>query len=386
MTLRSYAEWAIGTLLIVAVLAIVLGQLLGQPILLGFVSTGSMAPTMDAGDGFVAVPSPLAGDVEEGDVVVFQAEELHGGGLTTHRVVDETEEGYVTKGDANPFTDQDGDEPPVREEQIVAHALQVGGTVVTIPHLGTAVMTVQSAAHGLQQSVATALGAGEGLDRSQLGAAFVGLGVFFIAVALLTGSRGARDLARSVSRPDVVSVQVLAGVILVVLVLAATAAMVVPSGTTEYGIVSTEQPNDDPLVIEAAGSSTVEYPVTNGGILPVVVFLEPGDGAVAEPDRLRVGAGGEAASSVTLNAPESEGQYDRYVTQRRYLLLLPPALIAALHGVHPTLALLAVDAVVVGVGLSIAVALFGTGDLRLRSGANHVSLSVRLRRKLRKWL
>ncbi len=386
MTLRSYAEWTIGTLVVVAVLAIVLGQLLGQPILLGFVSTGSMAPTMDAGDGFVAVPSPLAGDVEEGDVVVFQAEELHGGGLTTHRVVDETEEGYVTKGDANPFTDQDGDEPPVTDDQIVAHALQVGGTVVTIPHLGTAVMAVQSAGHGLQQSVATALGAGEGLDRSQLGAAFVGLGVFFIGLALLTGSRGARDLARSVSRPDVVSVQVLAGVILVVLVLAATAAMVVPSGTTEYGIVSADQPNDDPLVIEAGGSSTVEYPVTNGGVVPVVVFLEPGDGADAEPDRIRVGAGDEASSSVTLTAPESEGQYDRYVIQRRYLLLLPPGLIAALHAIHPTLALLAIDAVVGGVGLSIAVALFGTGDLRLRSGANHVSLSVRLRRKLRKWL
>jgi len=78
-------------------LALVVGpdrrQLLGQPILLGYVATGSMEPTMDAGDGFVSVPSAVTGDVEEGDVVVYQARELHDGGLTTHRVVGETEEG-----------------------------------------------------------------------------------------------------------------------------------------------------------------------------------------------------------------------------------------------------------------------------------------------------
>ena len=57
MTLRSYVEWALGLFLVIIVLALLLGQLLGQPILLGFVSTGSMEPTMNAGDGFVAVPS-----------------------------------------------------------------------------------------------------------------------------------------------------------------------------------------------------------------------------------------------------------------------------------------------------------------------------------------
>ncbi|GAA0667050.1 signal peptidase I [Natronoarchaeum mannanilyticum] len=388
MRLGSYAKGAAATALLVVVAALVVGQLLGQPILLGYVATDSMEPTMDAGDGFIAIPSPLAGDVSEGDVVVFEAEQLHGGGLTTHRVVGETDRGYVTKGDANPFTDQDGGEPPVSDQQIVAEALQINGEVVVIPHLGTAVMGIQSGVSSAQSTAASAVGVGGGLDSSQVGGLLVALGLVLLGVAALSGARGGavRDFARSADRPGVVAVWSVAGTVAILIVLFATAAMVVPSGTTEYGIVSAEQPADDPLVIEAGGSSTVEYPVTNGGVVPVVVFLETGDGAVAEPDRLRVGAGGEAASSVTLNAPESEGQYDRYVTQRRYLLLLPPGLIAALHAIHPTLALLAVDAVVVGVGLSIAVALFGTGDLRLRSGADHVSLSVRLRRKLRKWL
>jgi len=387
MRVGSYAKGAAGTVLLVAVAALVVGQLLGQPILLGYVATDSMEPTMDAGDGFVAIPSPLAGDVSEGDVVVFEAEQLHGGGLTTHRVVGETDRGYVTRGDANPFTDQDGGEPPVSDQQVVAEALQINGEVVVIPNLGTAVMGLQSGVSGAQSTLASAVGVGGGLGGSQVGGLLVALGLVFLGAAAVSGARGGvRDLRRSTDRPSVVAAWSVAGTVVLLLVLFATAAMVVPSGTTQYGIVSAEQPNDDPLVIESGGSSTVEYPVTNGGVLPVVVFLETGDGAVAEPDRLRVGAGGEVASGITLNAPASEGQYDRSVTQRRYLLLLPPGLIAALHAIHPTLALLAVDAVVVGVGLSIAVALFGTGDLRLRAGASHVSLLVRLRRKLRKWL
>ncbi|MFC6975369.1 signal peptidase I [Halomicroarcula sp. GCM10025709] len=107
--------------------SMVVGQLLGQPVLLGYVTTGSMQPTLDPGDGFVAIPAALAGPVDEGDVVTFRAEEIQGGGLTTHRVVDRTDRGYVTRGDNNPFTDQDGGEPPVTDAQIVAVVWQPGG-------------------------------------------------------------------------------------------------------------------------------------------------------------------------------------------------------------------------------------------------------------------
>jgi len=51
---------------VVVVLSLVAGQLLGQPILLSFVETGSMQPTLDPGDGFVAVPASLAGPVGVG--------------------------------------------------------------------------------------------------------------------------------------------------------------------------------------------------------------------------------------------------------------------------------------------------------------------------------
>ena len=92
MDLRSSLGTVTTVLLIGFVAAMLIGQQLGQPIVLGFVLTGSMnaqPAEMSPGDGFIAVPPAIAGDVGEGDVVTFEAQQLQGGGLTTHRVVGE---------------------------------------------------------------------------------------------------------------------------------------------------------------------------------------------------------------------------------------------------------------------------------------------------------
>jgi len=57
MTTASLLKRGLGFGLALVVVLLIVGQLLGQPILLGYVATGSMEPTMDAGDGFVSVPA-----------------------------------------------------------------------------------------------------------------------------------------------------------------------------------------------------------------------------------------------------------------------------------------------------------------------------------------
>ena len=128
MTPRRMLSLGVEIIAIILIASLIAGQVLGYPVLVGFVETGSMAPTLNPGDGFIAVPTAVAGEISENDVVVFRAQQIQGGGLTTHRIVDEAERGYITRGDANPFTDQDGDEPPVREEQIVAKLFQPAGS------------------------------------------------------------------------------------------------------------------------------------------------------------------------------------------------------------------------------------------------------------------
>lgn len=124
----------------VLLVAFVLLSTLGQIAPISYVNSGSMSPALSTGDGFVAVPTPVADEPAPGDVVVYRSEVIESGELVTHRIVDRTDDGYVTQGDANPITDQQAGEPPVTRDRIVAHALTVDGRVVVLPNLGSASM------------------------------------------------------------------------------------------------------------------------------------------------------------------------------------------------------------------------------------------------------
>jgi len=368
---------------IVGSLAIVAGSALGQPVLLSYVETGSMEPTIDAGDGFVAVPAEVAGPVEEGDVVVFRAEEVNGGRLTTHRVVEETDRGYVTKGDANPFTDQDGkDEPPVKDGQVVAKALQVGGHVVVVPHLGTAVEGVSGAIAGVQRWAAMATGTGTLLGVQGVAYLFfAGTVVLYAVDAYRDDGTKARERGRS--RDDGTDVRVYAAAFALLVVVGATAAMVVPAGTQEFGIVSAEFDSDRPDVVRAGETANLTYGAHNGGVVPVHAVLEPGsEGVDVRPREARVGSGEQVNASLSLAAPPETGYYRYYVVEHRYLALLPTPVIRGLHGVHPWVPIVALDAL-----LGVPVYLFtvwtaGTGRVRNRSRDGARSLGSRLRAAL----
>jgi signal peptidase len=366
MSARRYLRLGAELAVAVVVLSLVVGSLLGQPILLSYVETGSMEPTMEPGDGFVAVPAQVAGPIEAGDVIVFEAERIQGGGLTTHRVVGETDRGFVTRGDANPFTDQDSDEPPVRREQVVAVAWQPGGSVLTVPYLGTAVEGLQGAIQTLQVRLAGLLG-----TRSLLGVQGLAY-LLFAATAVLYAldlylSDGT-DRARDRDRDTGTSARLLVGAMAVGLALAATAAMAAPAGSQEFTVVSAEFESDRPLVIERGTSASVPYAVDNGGLVPVVTYLEPGSEAVdVRPRELRIGPRSVANATLTLSAPPETGAYRRYLVEHRYLAVLPPPLIRALHGVHPWLPVAAIDAAVAVPFYLLGTRLVGTGRVRSRS-------------------
>ena len=362
-------------LLVAFVLLLVVGQLLGQPLLLGFVTTGSMEPTLSSGDGFVAVPSALAGEPQPGDVVVFEAETVQGGGLTTHRVVAETDQGYVTKGDANPFTDQDGGEPHVTEDDIVVHALQVNGEVVVIPYLGTVVTAVRGA-------VATPFAA---IGSDNVGTVMVFAGMALLLLAGAAGEGDTRETSRSRSRESVLAVWTLVLVAAAVITAAATMAMVVPAGGYDVEVVVTDDPTADGQVVAPGGTAEVSYEVHNAGVVPALVVTDPQDRRMAvDPAQTTLGFDGRDRVTVRVDAPQQTGEYTYGVRESRYLLVLPPRLLLALHSVHPLLALLAVDLVVAAFVIAVAVGVFGTGYLRVRPSPD-VPLKVRIQRRLRRY-
>ncbi|WP_200530322.1 signal peptidase I [Halorubrum sp. LN27] len=356
MSLKRTLSITLQIAAVLVVASLVVGQYLGQPVLLSYVETGSMQPVLSPGDGFVAIPAPIAGGIGVGDVVTFDAQEIQGGGLTTHRVVEETERGYVTRGDNNPFTDQDGGEPVVQEADIVAKALQVGGGVVVIPHLGTVAMGFQSALDAVQTRLAVALGI-RSLQGTQ-GLAYILFALSGVAYAvdwyLDSGSREARERDRS--RDDGTSVFAIVGVLALVLMATATAAMVVPGGTQEYGVVSAEFESENPTVIERGTSQELEYVVPNAGLVPVYAYVTPqSPGVDVAPERVAVGGRSEASTTVTLTAPDETGYYRLFVAEHRYLAVLPPGVIDELYGVHPWAPLVAINGLlgggIVGLGL-----------------------------------
>jgi len=365
---RSSVGTAMEVVAVLFVVALVAGQVLGQPVLLSYVTTDSMEPTLDPGDGFVAIPSAVAGDVEEGNVVTFEAETLNGGGLTTHRVVDETDRGFVTKGDGNPFTDQDDEEPPVKRAQIKAVAWQPGGSVLVIPHLGTLITGSQSVLETGQRTLAAMLGTRSLLGTQGLAYLLLAVSAIAYVLDLVFGSGAGRRRTRERSRDDGVSTRlVLAGFALLI-VAGATAAMVLPAGAQEFGVVSAESDSPGLSVIETGTSESVGYPVGNGGPIPVVVFLEPGSDSVdIAPNELTVPGRSAVNATLTITAPPETGYYRQYLVRHRYLAILPQSTIRALYTVHPWLPLFVIDALLGGGFYLLGILLVDTGRIRSRS-------------------
>jgi signal peptidase len=174
-----------------------------------------------------------------------------------------------------------------------------------------------------------------------------------------------RDRERTRTRDDGTDPRLYAAAFALVVVLSATAAMVAPAGTQEYEVVSAEFESEQPTVIRAGGEASLRYTVPNAGVVPVVTYLQPGgDGVAVDPASVTVGPRSVANATVTLSAPPETGLYRRFVTEHRYLAVLPAGHIDALYRVHPWLPVLAIDALL-GVPFYVASAvLLGRGRVR----------------------
>ena len=338
-----------------------------------------MEPTIAQGDGFVAIPAAAAGPVSEGDVVVFRAEEVNDGKLTTHRVVRETERGLITMGDNNPFTDQDGPEPPVTDEQIVAEALQIGGTVVTIPALGIAIGAIQDGVLGFQSAFAEAVGFGDSLDRQGSGVLLFSIGFALFALTFLLDNGAERTTERSRQRGTLLNTRTVTVLLLAAVLVPANLAMVAGGGTQQLTIDGSDVAQNPE--IDPGEDATWEIGVDNFGLVPVVlVFDGQSAGTTVLDEQLTVGPGDATTLSVSATAPGPSERTTLSVTEYRSLHVLPASVIRALHSVDPLLALAAVNGVLGGGTLAVLGRIVGFGTIRVRdTGA--ASIGTRLRRR-----
>ena len=383
MRVRKLIGPAVEALVVLGVLSLLVGSFLGQPLLLSYVETGSMSPTLNPGDGFIAVPTQIAGPVEEGDVIAYRAEELHGGGLVTHRVVDQTDRGFRTQGDANAVPDQAGIEPPVKRPQIVAVALQVDGSVVCIPWIGHVATGIQEGVQSANRWVATTFGIRLGGTSGGVSLLLAVLGGFY----LIDAFRDTDEPPESEERASETDTWTYLIIGVAVVVLATTAGMVLPAGTTQYDVISAETDSSRSTVILHGTTEPRDITLTNSGIVPVVVFLEDGDEGISTPsDGIHVPSRGEATARIALSAPAEIGHYRRYLVTHRYFAVLPPSTLRVLYGIHPWVPVVVIDLMVGGVALLLGWLTLGFDRDGFRDRLREVSNTTNLLRLIKRLL
>ncbi len=364
MGVRSWV-WRLGLVVVVlSVITVVLGELTGHPLFLGYVQTPSMDPVIAPGDGFVALSPLVTPPPGQGDLIVFesQTQEVD---LTVHRIVGETEEGFITRGDNSTFTDQDAGEPPVSTQRIVGQPLVLGDNPVTIPGYGPFVVGVQNGLQSLIEQV--------GLGRYP--GARIAVALLLVGLAMVAGGTAydllaseGRSVARSTGRSAIDSRLLLLALLILIAVPVVTF-MTLPSETNQVTIMSSETASG-PGVFPPGTQQTVEFEVTNTQYVPkVIVVGAPGDGASVSEPVLTVGHGERATTNYTVSVPPDAGRYIRFRSQHHYPHLLPLGVILWLHGVSPTLATLVLMGVVL---LPVAVLfwlLVGFRPIHLRSAS-----------------
>ena len=307
---------------------------------------------------------------------------LHGGGLTTHRVVGKTSQGYITRGDANPFSDQESSqhEPPVKDQQIVSKALQIDGHVVVIPKIGLAGTAVRDWMSSFQRQLAALFGTRALLGTQGLSFMIFGIGIVMYVWSIVTGrSSGPRPARKRERDTGTVDTKLVIAAMVAVLVVLVTGSMTVGGGAHQFGVVSSDTDAPGVGVIVHGQTEQTEYTVPSNGVLPVQVFLEPsGPGIDVTPHELYVPSGTSRTAEVSLTAPRQTGYYRYYLVEHRYLALLPRSTIRVLYSIHPWLPIVAIDTLFSTGFLAAAFALIGFGPTRVRSRRNPRSLTNRL--------
>jgi signal peptidase len=112
----------------------------GRPIFFTSVRSNSMYPLFERSDLLILDNLSESDTLDIGDIIVFHVEEgsLSSQDWIVHRIIDgDAVNGYITKGDANEYTDQaSGDTKTISRDWIVSRVITVGGQPLKVPLVG----------------------------------------------------------------------------------------------------------------------------------------------------------------------------------------------------------------------------------------------------------
>lgn len=127
-------------IMLLTLIAAIGSSITEKPFLLTSVRSNSMYPLFQRSDMLLLKNITSNDKLNIGDIVVFKSKEgsLSTKGWIVHRIIEGNENnGFITQGDANLYTDQEtGGNPPVTREFIASKVLSIGNVVLKFPLIG----------------------------------------------------------------------------------------------------------------------------------------------------------------------------------------------------------------------------------------------------------
>ena len=345
--MRTLLEYSLLTIMGVLIIGSLAGAIVERPVFMSYAYSGSMTPTISRGDVFFI--NPLDRNPGVGDIVVFRT----GNGWTVHRVVAITSEGYITKGDNNVATDQQGRGlAPVERNRIAGTVVRIGNRVPKIPRLGN--YLGDGVSNGWKIALGTAfviagilsLGGGRKRGRRKNGYLVIGFGTLFALVSA----------------------------ILVIMVAISIFASweVVP---INYSVTSAIGSRDN--WYKPGEEFQRELVVENHNPYPMVYYLSARSPVTEiSREKFSLPGGGRENLTVTIVAPRTTAVYSTKVRINAYPPLLPGPVMDRLYPVHPMVPVLGI-LVVFSALLGLIYLLSGIGSeeaMRIRRRRNFLGV------------
>lgn len=325
------------TFVILVVGMLVFGSITQQPILYSYAISDSMVPLLPVGDLFFIVTKPFV-HIHEGDIIVYQSDKS---GFLVHRVITETPEGYVTKGDNSPLSDQQAGEPLVPQNRITGKILTIQGKPITIAQMGNVLNYLQNL-----------------LNRYKLfvigGVAVLGLVTLFTDD--LKKTRRRRKTLHKVRLKQIgVPLVLFLSVAAIITMLLQQEKLIFSYWVLQANIQSSE--------VEKPGSDfSREVELQNNGYLPQFVVVQISSASAPKTTFRSLMPGEISRINLNFTAPKNIGAYSESVRVYRYLPLLPARWMQSIFSISPYLLVMLVAILLVS-PLVIVIRVFGPNEI-----------------------
>lgn len=294
------------------VLLSVFSLILSAPLLIAYIKSESMSPTLNKND--LVFINIFDRNFEVGDIVVFNSN----GDWICHRIVKKTAEGYITKGDRNIATDQFSGKETVGDDKIIGKILSFNGDPVNIP-LGSGVEILEDL-----------------FAKNKL------LLFFILALGglLMLGKGEKKRKGKGYIRIKTKTLFIISSLLLIT-VFSLANVIAFEKKEINYGTTSAGGLREDWVFPGESFSRQVEF--ENGGSYPYYYRISTNSlNLKFENSGFILYPGEKKILEVQVFAPEDTSIHTEKIFVAKYIPLLPTELIEALD-LHPYLPILAMD-------------------------------------------